>query len=113
MSNEVNISQIASGTLDPGHGWEFYVPRPDYQAQIGKVAFFTAVPDASFDIVLEGYPEHRDIEITRTWNTVWSSLTAQGVAQGYIDHVFQRNVTVENLGPITTAFYVLVAETDN
>jgi hypothetical protein len=111
MSNEVNISQLAYGTLDPGWWVEWYVPRPNYDAAKQKVAFFTIVPDpviGGIEIIGVGETVNRDLEITRSWNTVWSTGTSKG-----IDHVFQRNVRITNPGSLTAAYELLVAETDN
>jgi hypothetical protein len=87
------------------------VPRPNYDAAKNKVAFFTIVPDpfiGGIEIIGVGQTVNRDLEITRTWNTVWSTGTTQG-----IDHVFQRNVRITNPGGESTVFELLVAETDN
>jgi hypothetical protein len=112
MSNEVNISQLAYGTLDPGFWVEWYVPRPNYDAARKKVAFFTIVPDpviGGTDIAPVGSSINMDLEITRTWNTVWET----GFPDGSIEHVFQRNVRINNTAGEPTAYELLVAETDN
>ncbi len=112
MSNEVNISQLAYGTLDPGFWVEWYIPRPDYEAARKKVASFTVVPDpvvGGVDIAPVGEWINMDLEITRIWNTVWET----GTPQGNIEHVFQRNVRITNPGAQQTAYELLVAETDN
>ena len=111
MSNEVNISQLAYGTLDPGLWVEWYLHRPNYDAAKHKAAFFTVVPDPAvggIELIFVGETIVRDLEITRTWNTVRSI----GLANG-IEHQFQRNVRIFNPAGESTAYELLVAETDN
>jgi hypothetical protein len=113
VSNEVNISELVYGTLDPGLWVEWYLGRPYYDQARRKVAFFTIVPDPAIPfgdgVTIEIAPGHVDMEITRTWNTVWSSLKPDNS----IDHAFQRNVRIANPADQTSAYHLLVAETDN
>jgi hypothetical protein len=111
MSNEVNITQVAYGTMDPGVSIEWYLPRPDYDEARRKVAAFTVVPDpviGGIEIAVLGETTHIDLDITRVWNTVWSTGTERG-----IDHVFQRNARVSNTAGVSAAYELLLAETDN
>jgi hypothetical protein len=109
MSNEVNIAELASGTLAAGTSVEWYLPRPNYDASKAKVAFFTIVPNPATPAgELTG---NVDMEITRTWNTVWSNVHSGGT-----DHAFQRNVRLTNPaapGGHASSYHLLVAETDN
>lgn len=113
MSNEVNIVETAYGVIDPGYSLEIYDWSGDFEETRKKARFFTVVPDTEIPIgdgIYEEYaPEFGDalvnLEIIRTWTTVWVHPDHT--------HTFQRNVAIKNIGPATTAFHLLRAETDN
>src|SRR2546425_2933066 len=75
MSNEVNIVETAYGTLDPGLWVEVYDWSGNYNATRVKARFFTVAPDPWIPIgggvLVEFQPNKLDLEITRTWATVW------------------------------------------
>jgi len=111
VSNEVNIVEMAYGTLDPGLSVEIYnwtVDEEDYNRARVKARFFSVVPDpflGQFELI----PNKLDFEITRTWVTVW--VWEDG--SGNDAHSFQRNVRISNVGDSTGAYHLLRAETDN
>lgn len=109
MSNEVNIVETAYGTLDPGFWVEIYDWSGNYDATRVKARFFTVEPDPWIPlgdgILIEFQPDKLDLEITRTWATVW--VGADG------SQTFQRNARIENIGTSTAAYHLLRAETDN
>ena len=109
MSNEVNIVEIAYGTLEPGWWVEIYDWSGNYDATRVKARFFTVAPDPLIPIapgiMWESTPTKLDLEITKTWATVW--VDAKG------DQTFQRNARIENIGTDTAAYHLLRAETDN
>jgi len=112
MSNEVNISEIGFGTLDPGVGLEIYnwtSSEAEYNERRRKVRFFTIAPDPLIPIgdvgTIEFVPGVSEMEITRIWSTVWTGVND--------DHAYQWNVAVRNVGQQTTAWHLLQAETDN
>ncbi len=105
MSNEVNISEVAFATADLGVEWTIN----HWGIQPQKARFFTVVPDPRipFDggtILIEPSGPY-NIEITRVWSTVWVS------DNGAI--TYQWNTVVTNVGSWTSAFHLLMAETDN
>jgi len=109
MSNELNIVETAYGTLDPGQAVEIYDWSGGYDENRVKARFFTIAPDPWIPlgggVKVEGLSEHVDLEVTRTWATVW--VAADG------SPTFQRNARIENTGPYTCAYHLLRAETDN
>lgn len=108
MSNEVNIVETAYGTLDPGLWVEIYDWSGSYDATRVKARFFTVAPDPLIPIgggLVEFLPDKLDLEITRSWETVW--VGADG------SHTFQRNARIENIGISIAAYHLLRAETDN
>lgn len=107
MSNEVNIVEIAYGTLDPGMSIDIYnwtVDEADYNRARVKARFFSVIP-GTFWV----RPYKVDLEITRTWVTVWAA--DDGSPTGA--HSFQRNVQITNVGDTLAAYHLLRAETDN
>jgi hypothetical protein len=119
VSNQVNIFEMAYGTLDPGvppieiYNWT--TDEADYNRARVKARFFSVIPDPWIPIPgapgvsVEVLPSKLDLEITRTWVTVWAS--DDGSPTGA--HSFQRNVQITNVGDETTAYHLLRAETDN
>lgn len=113
MSNEVNITEIAYGTIDPGvPPLEFYYwtsGENEYNQVRVKARFFTVEPDPWLPLgdigVVEFEPSQMNLELTRTWATVW--VGADG------SHSFQRNAAIQNIGDFTSAYHILLAETDN
>ena len=108
MSNELNIVETFYGTIDPGVVLEFYDWSGDYDETRKKARFFTIEPDPeiSFDGgTLEFFPNKLDLELTRTWATVWGDDNGNAT--------FQRNATITNIGESTAAYHLLRAETDN
>jgi hypothetical protein len=111
VSNEVNITELASGFIDPQVAFDLYIPRPNFQASLNKVAFFTVIPQAAIEIIFNGQvsPDRAELELGRIWNTVWYGVKPDGSA----DNVFQRNVEIINRSNDTVFYRLLVAETDN
>jgi hypothetical protein len=116
MSNEVNIVEIAYGTLDPGmppieiYNWT--ADEADYNRAKVKARFFSVIPDPWIPIAggsFEVLPSKLDLEITRTWITVW----AWDDGSEFGAHSFQRNIQIANVGEETAAYHLLRAETDN
>jgi hypothetical protein len=105
MSNEVNLQTTFLGTLDPGWSIELYDWSGDYDKTRVKGRFFTVapLPDPPFGTGVR--PQHIDMEIIRVWETVWEGTDGR--------YVFQRNLTVMNVGPMTGGYAVIRAETDN
>lgn len=112
MSNELNVSTAAFGTIDPGVIITFYLPgtRQSYDTDRKRARFFSISADPElFRLELGG--QHVDLEILRTWNTVWDGTEFN--QNGGFDHVFQSNVEFQNIGSYSTGFELLKAETDN
>jgi hypothetical protein len=116
VSNEVNIVEIAYGTLDPGMPpieiYDYTVGEADYNRARVKARFFSLIPDPWIPIPggsLEVLPSKLEMEITRVWVTVW----AADDGSPYGAHSFQRNVRFANVGDYTAAYHLLRAETDN
>lgn len=111
MSNELNVTELASGVLDPGFEVEMYFwgDNKSFNRKRHKARFFSVTPDPVIPWegvgTIEFWPSVLNFEITRAWNTVWVSATG--------DRVFQTNVAIKNLGPNTGAFHLIQAETDN
>lgn len=108
MSNEVNIVETFYGTIDPGVPLEFYDWTGEYDQVRVKARFFTVAPDPELPFgpgTIEFFPNKLDLEITRTWETVW--------VDGSGNKTFQRNTTIQNVGESTAAYHLLRAETDN
>ena len=108
MSNEVNIVETFYGTMDPGVVLEFYDPSGKYEDVRHKACFFSVEPDPVLPgngFSYEWVPNKLDLEVTRTWTTVWVDAND--------NRVFQRNATVANIGQSTAAYHLLRAETDN
>jgi hypothetical protein len=109
MSNELNLREVANGTIDPGVTLFNYFILGDYASEHKKHRFFTIGPDPSlpFDggTVTFG-PSVVNLEITRTWSTVWVSPDASTLT-------FQNNIEWTNIGDTPSAYHILLAETDN
>jgi hypothetical protein len=110
MSSQVNVTQIGSGTMDPGDSYEVYswtTTEKDYNKERKQASFFTVVPDPLLygRIEIEGVSQ---MEITREWNMVRTTINFPTVS-----HVLQVNVEVLNSGLQTSAWELLHAETDN
>jgi hypothetical protein len=110
MSNEVNVSEIAYGTLDSGVELEIYHwgSSGSYDAQRKRGRFFSISPDPAIPFdggTIEFVPNKVDLQITRVWNTVWTGDDES--------HVFQSNIAVGNIGGSTSAYHLIQAETDN
>jgi|ERR1700722_2131445 hypothetical protein len=109
MSNEVNVSQIGSGTLDPGEGWEVHVwtgSESEYKKERKRARFFTVVPDPDVRVEINGIVQ---MEITRVWNMVRTTIPPDFK----IVNVLQWNVAILNSGGQISAWELLQAETDN
>jgi hypothetical protein len=108
MSNEVNIVETFYGTIDPGVLIEFYDWSGNYDDVRKKARFFTVEPDPALPFdggTIEVYPNKLDLELTRSWVTVWVDANDS--------KTFQRNASVTNIGEATAAYHLLRAETDN
>jgi hypothetical protein len=111
MSNEVNVTEIFYGVLDPGLEIELYFwgDNNSYNKRRHKARFFSISPDPEIPLksggTLELTPDVLNFEITRVWNTVWVSPED--------DRVFQSNLSIKNLGTSTAAYHIIQAETDN
>jgi hypothetical protein len=111
MSSQVDVSQIGTGTLDPGAGWEIFswtATESDYNKERKRGRFFTVVPDPLVDgrIEIQGVVQ---MEITRVWNMVRTTIPANFK----ISNVFQWNVEVLNSGGQNTSWELIQAETNN
>jgi hypothetical protein len=106
MSNEVNITEVAKGLLDPGLLLEFYYWK---NVSPSRARFFTVVPDAWIPLGNAGEvlfePNKIDLEIVRAWSTLWVSTDGK--------LTYQWNVAIKNVGDSTAVFRLLMAETDN
>jgi hypothetical protein len=111
MSNEVNVTEILFGVLDPQVEVELYVwgDNNSYDKQRRRARFFSISPDPLIPLpgigTIEMVPGQVDFQITRVWNTVW---TAEDDS-----HIFQSNIAFANVGNSTSAFHLIQAETDN
>ena len=112
MSNELNVEELVHGTIDPGVELTFYFwgEPGTFETQRKRARFFTIAPDPLLER-LELGGAHSDLQINRTWNTVWSGT--EFAQNGQFEHVFQSNVVIENVGPNATGFRLIQAETDN
>ena len=109
MSNEVNVVETFYGTIDPGVALEFYDWSGKYEDTRKRARFFTVEPDPEIPLggggVAEVLPTRLDLELTRTWVTVWVDENDK--------RTLQRNAAVTNIGGGTAAYHLLRAETDN
>jgi hypothetical protein len=117
MSNEVNVREIAYGTLDPQVEIEIYFwgDYNSYNTQRKRARFFSVSPDPEIPFpgggTYEWEPSVHNLQITRVWNTVWASFDQN---EGKRKHVFQSNVAIKNIGDeFISAYHLIQAETDN
>ena len=114
MSNELNVQETFYGTLDPGVEIELYRWDTDYDTHRKRASCFSVAPDPAIPLgggyTAEFAPGKVDLQITRVWNTVW---TAPAVPGQNLQHTFQWNVALKNIGDQTAAYHLLQAETDN
>ncbi|HEY4902018.1 MAG TPA: hypothetical protein VIH89_00960 [Candidatus Sulfotelmatobacter sp.] len=109
MSSQVNVSQIGTGTSDPGEEWEVYswtTSESEYNKERKRARFFTVVPDPNVRVEVEGIVQ---MEITRVWNMVRTTIPPNFK----IVNVLQWNVAILNSGAQISAWELLQAETDN
>jgi hypothetical protein len=109
MSNELNVTDIFQGTIDPGVELEFYDWHGDYDTHSKRAWFCTVAPDPWIEIPGFGdlgiFPNKLDLQVTATWSTVWADIDA--------NLTYQRNTRVVNIGGSTATYHVIRAETDN
>jgi hypothetical protein len=108
MFNEVNITEIFYGAIDPGQVLQFFYWNTNYDQIRVKARFFSVSPDPLLPFdggTIEFEPDQLDLEITRDWVTVWVDING--------NKTFQRNAEVTNIGGSTAAYHLLMAETDN
>lgn len=95
-------------TIDPGVTIEFHDWNGNYDDVRKKARFFTVEPDPEIPFdggTIEFLPNKLDLELTRSWVTVWVDSND--------NRTLQRNVSVTNIGEATAAYRLLRAETDN
>jgi hypothetical protein len=106
MSNEINLVQVATGTLDPGWWCELYDHSgAGYEETRVKGRFWTIVPEPDWPIGTGFVPQKIDLQITKVWDTVWVGVDRT--------KTYQRNVGFTNIGTMTAGWRALRAETDN
>lgn len=109
MSNELNVTDVFHGTIDPGVELDFYDWEGSYNSARKRAWFSTVAPDPWIDIPgfgeLEIYPNQFDLQVTATWSTVWIDENGKTT--------YQRNTRMANIGGSTATYHILRAETDN
>jgi hypothetical protein len=108
MSNGLDITEVSVGIIQPGEILTIFYWAGEYNKVRKKARFFTVVPDPFVDIgtgVVFVEPSQTDMELTRSWATVW--LDENG------NPTFQRNATFTNSSDQTATYHLLLAETDN
>lgn len=108
MSHGLDITEVLVGTIQPGEVITFFYWDGDYDKIRKKARFFTVAPDPWVPFgggVIEAPDSVIDLELTRSWATVWVDDNGNAT--------FQRNAVITNIGGTTATYHLLLAETDN